>query len=360
MFNSIPVVAKAPILVLIMGNGMEPKITIAALVCFFPTLVNMVRGLRGGEPAGDGADARAVGEQDARSSSSCACYAALPYLFSALRIAASMSVIGAVVGEWIGATQGIGAMIIQATYNFDSAAAVRGDHHERRPVRPVLPGDRADSSAGSSAGSPKARTEPTQRRDRHFRQETNMNRSATGFRSRRAMCAWRPRPTWWWSAAVPPALSAAIAAARNGAEVILLERYNHLGGLASGGMVLVLDDMWDSHLQEISVRGICMTMIERMAARELATFPRQHEWGEIRAAYRAALGALGHLRLPQPEEAAPDLLRRGVRSGRAGSASRSRWWKQLGIELRLHSWFSRTLVEDGQVKGVICETQERP
>jgi NitT/TauT family transport system permease protein len=45
----------------------------------------------------------------------------LPYLFSALRIAATMSVIGAVVGEWIGATKGIGALIIQATYNFDSA-----------------------------------------------------------------------------------------------------------------------------------------------------------------------------------------------------------------------------------------------
>ena len=48
-------------------------------------------------------------------------FSALPYLFSALRIAASMAVIGAVVGEWIGATQGIGAMIIQATYNFDAA-----------------------------------------------------------------------------------------------------------------------------------------------------------------------------------------------------------------------------------------------
>ena len=50
MFNSIPVVAKAPILVLIMGNGMEPKIAIAALVCFFPTLVNMVRGLEAVNP----------------------------------------------------------------------------------------------------------------------------------------------------------------------------------------------------------------------------------------------------------------------------------------------------------------------
>src|SRR5580765_1575965 len=77
----------------------------------------------------------------------------------------------------------------------------------------------------------------------------------------------------------PAGLSAAFAAARNGARVTLLERYNHLGGLASGGMVLVLDDMWDAHLHEISVRGICMDLIERLAALNLAMFPRQDEWG---------------------------------------------------------------------------------
>ena len=48
----------------------------------------------------------------------------------------------------------------------------------------------------------------------------------------------------------PAGTAAAIAAARNGAKVTLLERYGHLGGLASGGMVLVLDDMWDAHLNE--------------------------------------------------------------------------------------------------------------
>jgi NitT/TauT family transport system permease protein len=120
MINSIPVVAKAPILVLIMGNGLEPKITIAAIVCFFPTLVNMVRGLNAVNP-------QAMELMQILSASrreiffKLRVYSSLPYLFSALRIAASMSVIGAVVGEWIGATQGIGAMIIQATYNFDSA-----------------------------------------------------------------------------------------------------------------------------------------------------------------------------------------------------------------------------------------------
>ena len=50
MVNTIPVVAKAPILVLLLGNGMEPKIAIAALICFFPTLVNMVRGLESVNP----------------------------------------------------------------------------------------------------------------------------------------------------------------------------------------------------------------------------------------------------------------------------------------------------------------------
>ena len=120
MLNAIPIVAKAPVLVLMMGNGVEPKIAIAALVCFFPTLVNMVRGL-------DAANPQAVELMRVLSASKSEVFfklrlqSSLPYLFSALRIAASLSVIGAVVGEWIGATRGIGALLIQATYNFDSA-----------------------------------------------------------------------------------------------------------------------------------------------------------------------------------------------------------------------------------------------
>ena len=105
MFNAIPVVAKAPILVLIMGNGVEPKITIAALVCFFPTLVNSVRGLEAVNPQAMEL-MRVLSASKTRDLLQAArCYNALPYLFSALRIAASMCVIGAVVGEWIGATR---------------------------------------------------------------------------------------------------------------------------------------------------------------------------------------------------------------------------------------------------------------
>ena len=119
MLNSIPVVAKAPILILIMGSGLAPKTTIAAFVCFFPTLVNMLEGLGSVDP-------QVMELMQILSASRMQIlfkvrfYNSLPYLFSSMRIAASMCVIGAVVGEWIGSTRGIGALILQATYAFDT------------------------------------------------------------------------------------------------------------------------------------------------------------------------------------------------------------------------------------------------
>ena len=69
----------------------------------------------------------------------------------------------------------------------------------------------------------------------------------------------------------PAGISAAVSAARNGASVTLVERYPYLGGLASGGMVLVLDDMHNE--TEISVRGLAMEIIDRMHSRGLCVYP---------------------------------------------------------------------------------------
>ena len=119
IIRSVPIVAVAPILVLMLGNDMTPKVLIAALICFFPTLVNMVKGLSSVNP-------QALELMKVLSASKTEVffklrlYNSLPYLFAALKIAASASVIGAIVGEWIGSTEGIGALIIQATYNFDT------------------------------------------------------------------------------------------------------------------------------------------------------------------------------------------------------------------------------------------------
>jgi NitT/TauT family transport system permease protein len=117
--NTIPIIAIAPILVLIFGNGYTPKIVIAGLICFFPTLVNMVRGLEAVSPASlDLMRILSANRWDVfwrlRIQSS------LPFLFAALKIASTTCVIGAIVGEWIGSDYGLGALIIDATYNFRS------------------------------------------------------------------------------------------------------------------------------------------------------------------------------------------------------------------------------------------------
>ena len=115
--NTIPIIAVAPILVLILGNGYAPKIVIAALICFFPTLVNMVRGLKAVSPQMLEL-LRVLSASDRETLLKIRLQSSLPFLFAALKIASTTSVIGAIVGEWIGSNYGLGALIIEATYNF--------------------------------------------------------------------------------------------------------------------------------------------------------------------------------------------------------------------------------------------------
>lgn len=117
--RTIPIVAVAPVLVILLGTGLGPKIAIAALISFFPTLVNMVRGL-------ESADKQSLELLRVLSATRrevfwrVRVFASLPYLFSSLKIAATSSVIGAIIAEWIGSQEGLGYLIIQATYNFNT------------------------------------------------------------------------------------------------------------------------------------------------------------------------------------------------------------------------------------------------
>lgn len=117
--QTIPIVAIAPMLIVALGTGYAPKIVVAALISVFPTLVNMVRGLRS-------ADGQLLELFKVLSGSrweifwKLRLYASLPYLFSALKISATACVIGAIIAEWIGSQAGLGYLIIVATYNFNT------------------------------------------------------------------------------------------------------------------------------------------------------------------------------------------------------------------------------------------------
>jgi NitT/TauT family transport system permease protein len=118
--RTLPIVAIAPIFVLMLGNGYAPKIAIAALITFFPTLVNMVEGL-------ESADPQALELMHVLSASKTESFryvrwpSSLPYLFSAMRIASTSSVLGALVAEWIGTNKGLGYLIVLTTYDFRTA-----------------------------------------------------------------------------------------------------------------------------------------------------------------------------------------------------------------------------------------------
>jgi len=116
--RSIPVVAIAPLITLLVGRGLGTSIVVATIVCFFPMLVNAVQGFKSTQRTVQelfhvcGADpwqtfwwARVP--------------FALPYLFTGLRTAAPAAVLGAMLAEWLTGTQGLGYMIIHAASRRD-------------------------------------------------------------------------------------------------------------------------------------------------------------------------------------------------------------------------------------------------
>jgi putative hydroxymethylpyrimidine transport system permease protein len=114
--QTIPIVVLAPILVILLGYGILPKLVIVALICFFPIVVNGLDGLR----AVDDDFIRMMYTLDATRWGifrRVEFPAALPSFFSGMRIAATFASIGAVFGEWSGSNAGLGYVMLAATPN---------------------------------------------------------------------------------------------------------------------------------------------------------------------------------------------------------------------------------------------------
>jgi putative hydroxymethylpyrimidine transport system permease protein len=118
--QTVPTVVLAPILAILLGYGIGPKLVVVAIVCFFPIVVNAVDGLRAADP-------ELVRMMRTLRGTRWSLFrrvelpGALPMIFSGARVAATYAAVGAVFGEWAGSSEGLGFVMLQSQPSLDTA-----------------------------------------------------------------------------------------------------------------------------------------------------------------------------------------------------------------------------------------------
>lgn len=147
----------------------------------------------------------------------------------------------------------------------------------------------------------------------------------------------------------PSGTAAAAAAARAGADVALLERYNHLGGLSTGGLVIWIDRMTDWEGQPV-IRGFAEELFDRLPADAVAG-PAREDWGSqdpAKAAHWSQRTAAYHGVVTWSPTVDPERLK----------LLSQEIVLERQVKLIYHSWAAVPIVQDGRVRGVVFESKE--
>lgn len=150
----------------------------------------------------------------------------------------------------------------------------------------------------------------------------------------------------------PAGIAAAVSAARTGAKTTLIERYGHLGGMSTGGLVILIPFMSDG-TAERPIAGICQELIDRLDAIGGAVHPKDEEvgstepdtvnfWRRRGTGSMATGGIVRYGTLVDPEKlkcVLNDMI------------------EEAGVKLILHSWGSRAVMEGNDIKGVYFESK---
>jgi putative hydroxymethylpyrimidine transport system permease protein len=120
--QAVPVPVIAPLVVLVLGFGLAPKILLIALVCFFPVAINLHDGLRAADPDA-GKVLRSLNATRWQTLRMLEAPSALPAAFTGVRVAAAVAVIGAVFAEWAGSDSGLGHTLLTANGQLLTARA---------------------------------------------------------------------------------------------------------------------------------------------------------------------------------------------------------------------------------------------
>ncbi|MBN1569067.1 MAG: FAD-dependent oxidoreductase [Acidobacteria bacterium] len=157
----------------------------------------------------------------------------------------------------------------------------------------------------------------------------------------------------------PGGIGSALAAARSGADTMLVERYGHLGGMSTGGLVTIIPNLSDiSGKQQIA--GICQEIIDRLDAMEAADYPKKKDWGStdeklVNHYINSNLAFfyvrddlnIGRKRVLYTVLTDPEIMKCELNS----------MMEEAGVNLYLHSWGVRPIVEGNSVKGIFVENK---
>jgi hypothetical protein len=148
----------------------------------------------------------------------------------------------------------------------------------------------------------------------------------------------------------PGGHSAAMAAARNGARTVLIERYGHLGGMSTGGIVIQIPHMSDGGTEPV-IAGLALEWLERLDAIGGTLRPRMEDIGSddpaLVSKWRRFMGNVINGRIEHTAWVDPELLKCVLND----------MVEEANVKLLLHSWGTRALVENDKVTGVVFESK---
>jgi hypothetical protein len=148
----------------------------------------------------------------------------------------------------------------------------------------------------------------------------------------------------------PSGTAAALSAARAGADVVMLERYNHLGGLSTGGLVVWIDRMTDWEGRQV-IRGFAEEVLDRLKPDGGVVGAPPSQWGSrdpVLAKHWGQRISAFHGVVAWSPMIDPEKLK----------VLSQEMLLEAGVRLVFHGWAALPIVQDGAVKGVIFESKE--
>ena len=156
----------------------------------------------------------------------------------------------------------------------------------------------------------------------------------------------------------PGGIAAAVSAARGGAKTLLIERYGHLGGMSTGGLVNIIPNLGDTYGKQ-AIGGFCQELIDRLAARDAATYPEKKYWGSTdKAEVQKYVDAnMMHFYIRRNPDGERITLYTAVIDPEVAKDEMNTMVLESGAELLLHCWVTEPIMEGNTVKGGMLETK---